>query len=64
MKKIIFASMMLLGAMSANAQFTVYQNVEVPRTTYTPSFSYGTPFIIYEPVYGNCKTAERLIILA
>ena len=53
MKKIIFASMMSFGAMSANAQFTVYQPVEVPRTSYTPSPGYGTPFTIYEPVYGN-----------
>ena len=53
MKKIIFASMMLFGAMSANAQFTVYQPVEVPRASYTPSPGYGTPFTIYEPVYGN-----------
>lgn len=53
MKKILFASMMLLGAMSANAQFTVYQPVEVPRTTSTPSMGYGTPFTIYEPLYGN-----------
>lgn len=53
MKKIIFASMMLFGAMSANAQFTVYQPIEVPRTSYTPSPGYGTPFTIYEPVYGN-----------
>ena len=54
MKKILFASMMLFGALSANAQFTVYQPVEVPRTSYTPSPGYGTPFTtIYEPVYGN-----------
>ncbi len=51
MKKILFASMMLFGALSANAQFTVYQPVEVPRTSYTPSPGYGTPFTIYE--YGN-----------
>ena len=53
MKKIIFTSMMLLGTMSASAQFTVYQPVEVPITTYTPSPGYGTPFTIYEPVYAN-----------
>ena len=53
MKKIIFTSMMLLGTMSASAQFTVYQPVEVPSTTYTPSPGYGTPFTIYEPVYAN-----------
>jgi len=53
MKKIILASMMLFGTMSANAQFTVYQPAEVPRTTYTPSPGYGTPFSIYEPAYSN-----------
>lgn len=53
MKKILFASMMLVGTMSANAQFTVYQPVEVPRTSYTPSPGYGTPFTIYEPIYSN-----------
>ena len=53
MKKILFASMMLIGTMSANAQFVVYQPAEVPRTTYTPSPGYGTPFTVYEPVYGN-----------
>ena len=30
MKKILFTIMMLLGAMGANAQFTVYQPAEVP----------------------------------
>ena len=53
MKKILFASMMLIGTMSANAQFVVYQPAEVPRTTYTPSPGYGTPFSIYEPACGN-----------
>ena len=53
MKKIIFVSMMLFGTMSANAQFLVYQPAEVPRTTYTPSPGYGTPFSIYEPAYSN-----------
>jgi hypothetical protein len=53
MKKILFASMMLIGTMSANAQFVVYQPAEVPRTTYTPSPGYGTPFSIYEPAYSN-----------
>ena len=36
MKKFIITSMMLLGTMSASAQFTVYQPVEVSSTTYTP----------------------------
>ena len=53
MKKILFASMLLFGTMSANAQFTVYQPVEVPRTSYTPSPGYGTPFTIYEPAYSD-----------
>ena len=53
MKKILFAIMMLIGTMSANAQFVVYQPAEVPRTTYTPSPGYGTPFSIYEPAYSN-----------
>ena len=53
MKKILFASMLLFGTMSANAQFVVYQPAEVPRTSYTPSPGYGTPFTVYEPVYGN-----------
>ncbi len=53
MKKIIFVSMMLFGTMSANAQFLVYQPAEVPRTTYTPSPGYGTPFSIYESAYSN-----------
>lgn len=53
MKKILFASMMLLGTMSANAQFLEYQPVNVPQSTYTPSPGYGTPFMNYEPVYSN-----------
>ena len=53
MKKILFAIMMLIGTMSANAQFVVYQPAEVPRTTYNPSPGYGTPFSIYEPAYSN-----------
>lgn len=53
MKKILFASLMLFGTMSVNAQFTVFQPVDVPQTSYSPSSGYGTPFSIYEPVYGN-----------
>ena len=44
---------MIVVSLTASAQFTVYQPVEVPRTTYPPSPGYGTPFTIYEPVYGN-----------
>ena len=53
MKKILFVSMMLLGTMSANAQFMVYQPVEVPQTSSVPSYGYGTPYTIYEPIYGS-----------
>lgn len=54
MKKILFASMMLFGSMNASAQFTVFQPVEVPQTSYNfPSLGYGTPFSVFEPVYGN-----------
>ena len=59
MKKILFVSMMLFGAMSANAQFTVYQPVEVPHTSHTPSSGYGTPFTIYEPEYGNPNQQQQ-----
>ena len=52
MKKLLLVSSMLLSVMGVNAQFTVYQNVDVPRSSsYTPSMGYGTPFTIYEPVY-------------
>ena len=44
---------MLFVVITASAQFTVYQSVEAPRRSYTPSMGYGTPFTIYEPVYGN-----------
>ncbi len=53
MKKLLFICSMIVVSLTASAQFTVYQPVEVPRTTYTPSLGYGTPFTIYEPVYGN-----------
>jgi len=53
MKKLLFICSMIVASLTASAQFTVYQPVEVPRTTYTPSPGYGTPFTIYEPVYGN-----------
>ena len=53
MKKLLFVCSMIVVSLTASAQFTVYQPVEVPRTTYTPSLGYGTPFTIYEPVYGN-----------
>ena len=53
MKKILFASLMLFGTVNAKAQFTVYQPLEVPHTSYATSPGYGTPFTIYEPVYSN-----------
>ena len=53
MKKVLFVCSMIVASLTASAQFTVYQPVEVPRTSYTPSPGYGTPFTIYEPVYGN-----------
>ncbi|MBQ5981357.1 MAG: hypothetical protein IJL54_04210 [Prevotella sp.] len=53
MKRLLFVCGMFIATMSAKAQFTVYQPVRVPQTTNTPSMGYGTPFTIYEPVYGN-----------
>ena len=53
MKRILFLCGMAVVSLTASAQFTVYQPVEVPSTSYTPSPGYGTPFTIYEPVYGN-----------
>ena len=44
---------MIVVSLTASAQFTVYQPVEVPRISYTPSSGYGTPFTIYAPVYSN-----------
>ena len=54
MKKIIFASMMLLGTMSVNAQyFSVFRSVDVPRESNAPSTGYGVPFSVFEPVYTD-----------
>lgn len=53
MKKLLFICSMIAVSLTASAQFTIYHPVEVPRTSYTPSPSYGTPFTIYEPVYSN-----------
>lgn len=53
MKKLLLVYCMIVVSLTASAQFTVYQPVEVPRTTYTPSPGYGTPFTIYEPVYST-----------
>ena len=50
---------MIVVSLTASAQFTVYQPVEVPRTSYTPSPGYGTPFTIYEPVYGAYSGDSR-----
>ena len=52
MNKLLFVFILLLAAKSVNAQFLVYQSVDVPHSSsYTPSMGYGTPFTIYEPVY-------------
>ena len=61
MKKFLFVSFMLLAAIKVNAQFTVYQNVDVPRRSYTPSMGYGTPFTIYEPVYVDTYRPQQQI---
>ena len=54
MKKVVLAVMMVFGAVYAHAQFTVFQSVEVPQTqSYSQSQGYGTPFTIFEPVYGT-----------
>ena len=50
MKKMMIACCMLFGTVTASAQFTVYQSVETPQRSYTPSMGYGVPFTIYEPV--------------
>ena len=50
MKKILFVCCMVFASMSARAQFTIYQPVEGPRSSYRPSSGYGAPFTIYEPV--------------
>lgn len=52
MKKLFFICSMLVVTLTASAQFTVYQPLEVPSRTYTPSMGYGTPFTIYQP-YRN-----------
>ena len=53
MKKLLFFCSMIVVSLTASAQFTVYQPVEVPRTAYTPSPGYGMPFTIYEPAYSD-----------
>ena len=60
MKKILFACMMLFGAMNANAQFVVFQPIDVPQTSYTPSSGYGVPFTIFEPVYDNPYLQQQM----
>ena len=52
MKKLLFICCMIVVSLTASAQFMVYQPVEVPQTSYTPSQGYGTPFSVYEPIYG------------
>jgi hypothetical protein len=53
MKKLFFVCCMIVVSLTASAQFTVYQPLEVPRTSYTPSPGYGVPFSTYEPVYSD-----------
>ena len=52
MKKLLFICSMIAVSLTASAQFTVYQNVETPQPSYTPSPGYGVPFTIYEPLPG------------
>lgn len=60
MRKLLLVSSMLLSVMGVNAQFTVYQNADVPRSSsYTPSMGYGTPFTIYEPVYVDTYRPQQ-----
>ena len=50
MKKLFLVCGMLIAAMSAKAQFTVYQPYNAPSSSsYTPSPGYGAPFTIYRP---------------
>ena len=53
MKKLLIICSMIVVSLTASAQFTVYQPVEVPSRYYTPSMGYGTPFTIYVPIYTN-----------
>lgn len=55
----MFICSMITVSLTASAQFTVYQPAEVPRTTYTPSPGYGTPFTIYEPAYSSSYQERR-----
>ena len=50
MKKLLFVCSMIAVSLTASAQFTVYQNVETPQPSYTPSLGYGVPFTIYDPL--------------
>ena len=59
MKKLLFVLILLLAAKSVNAQFIVYQNVDVPRPSYTSSTVYGSPFTIYEPVYVDTYQSQQ-----
>ena len=54
MKKVLFVCSMLVATLTASAQFTTFRSIySTPQQSYTPSPGYGTPFTIYEPVYGN-----------
>ncbi len=55
MRLFSFVCCLLLSSISAHAQFTVFSSVEDQSTSsyyYPPSPGYGTPFVVYEPVYS------------
>lgn len=53
MKKFLFVCCMMTVTLTASAQFTVFQSVDTPQPSYTPSPGYGFPFTIYEPLPSN-----------
>jgi hypothetical protein len=59
MKKSLFIIIMMLGSLSANAQFTVYRPYNAPSTSYNPSPGYGIPFSTYEPLPNYQQQPER-----
>lgn len=57
---------MLLGTLTASAQFTVYRSAEDQSySAYTPSMGYGVPFTVYRPAevepyyYGQQQYQQR-----
>ena len=61
MKKILFVCSLLIGCVSANAQFTRYRSAPdvAPRTPQVPSLGYGVPFTHYEPAYGTTYQQQQ-----